>query len=178
MTVARSPGWSARIRVPSVSELSTAFPSKRTITSPERMPAFWAGPFGATSTTNAPLPTERFSCWRTRGVTDVVVTPRNATGADGFLTACVMVSLAASIAMAKPMFSACCAPAVLIPITWPSRFTSGPPEFPGLMAASVWITWVYVREPPEKFGSATFTSRFSEETMPLVTVGPPFRARA
>ena len=33
--------------------------------------------------------------------------------------------------------------AVLTPITWPSRLTSGPPELPGLIEASVWITvWV------------------------------------
>ncbi len=28
---------------------------------------------------------------------------------------------------------------VFIPMTWPRVFSSGPPEFPGLMAASVWI---------------------------------------
>ena len=27
----------------------------------------------------------------------------------------------------------------LTPITWPSALASGPPELPGLMAASVWI---------------------------------------
>ncbi len=27
----------------------------------------------------------------------------------------------------------------LMPTTWPYMFTSGPPELPGLMAASVWI---------------------------------------
>ena len=29
--------------------------------------------------------------------------------------------------------------AVLIPITSPSEFSRGPPEFPGLIAASVWM---------------------------------------
>jgi hypothetical protein len=29
--------------------------------------------------------------------------------------------------------------AVLIPISFPVRSTSAPPEFPGLMAASVWM---------------------------------------
>ncbi len=29
--------------------------------------------------------------------------------------------------------------AALIPITLPSRSTSGPPELPGLIAASVWM---------------------------------------
>ena len=28
---------------------------------------------------------------------------------------------------------------MLRPITWPSMLTSGPPELPGLMAASVWM---------------------------------------
>ena len=31
---------------------------------------------------------------------------------------------------------------VLIPITWPSALTSGPPLLPGLMAASVWIMFL------------------------------------
>ena len=33
--------------------------------------------------------------------------------------------------------------AVLTPMTWPVTLTSGPPEFPGLMAASVWMkSWM------------------------------------
>ena len=28
---------------------------------------------------------------------------------------------------------------VLMPTTWPARFTSGPPLLPGLIEASVWI---------------------------------------
>jgi len=31
--------------------------------------------------------------------------------------------------------------AALTPITSPSRLGSGPPELPGLMDASVWMTW-------------------------------------
>ena len=34
---------------------------------------------------------------------------------------------------------------VLIPITWPWRFTSAPPEFPGLIAQSVWMRFSYTR---------------------------------
>ena len=30
--------------------------------------------------------------------------------------------------------------AVTMPTTWPSRLRSGPPEFPGLTAASIWIS--------------------------------------
>ena len=42
--------------------------------------------------------------------------------------------------MAKPMLLAAVSPAVLIPITRPAASASGPPELPGLMGASVWIT--------------------------------------
>ena len=33
--------------------------------------------------------------------------------------------------------------AVLIPTTFPARSISGPPEFPGLIAASVWMNDSY-----------------------------------
>ena len=51
-----------------------------------------------------------------------------------------MTGCAFEIGMAKPTFCADCglAIAVLIPITLPSASRSGPPELPGLMAASVW----------------------------------------
>jgi hypothetical protein len=42
-----------------------------------------------------------------------------------------MTGLAPSMAMEKPMFSADPAPAELMPMTFPARSTSGPPEFPG-----------------------------------------------
>ena len=48
-------------------------------------------------------------------------------------------------------------PIVLIPITLPARSTSGPPLFPGLMAASVWI-------------SVTLPACRTPLTMPRVTV--------
>src|SRR5438876_69571 len=37
--------------------------------------------------------------------------------------------------------------AVLIPMTSPRRFTSGPPELPGLIDASVWMKFSYVAIP-------------------------------
>ena len=40
--------------------------------------------------------------------------------------------------IAKPMPEPPATIAVLMPITSPCRFTSGPPELPGLIAASVW----------------------------------------
>jgi hypothetical protein len=39
--------------------------------------------------------------------------------------------------------------AVLMPTTWPARFRSGPPELPGLMAASVWMNDSYPACPRE-----------------------------
>ena len=55
----------------------------------------------------------------------------------------LIIAFAELIGIAKPMF---CAPplaatAVLIPITCPPMFNNGQPEFPGLIAASVWITF-------------------------------------
>ncbi len=45
--------------------------------------------------------------------------------------------------MAKPMPELCSAPLeaimVLMPMTSPRELSSGPPELPGLMAASVWM---------------------------------------
>ena len=59
---------------------------------------------------------------------------------------------ASSIGIANPSpIEPACAPAEdwprlaideLMPMTWPSASTSGPPELPGLTAASVWIASV------------------------------------
>ena len=35
--------------------------------------------------------------------------------------------------------------AVFMPITWPREFSSGPPELPGLIAASVWMIPLIIR---------------------------------
>ena len=56
----------------------------------------------------------------------------------------------------------------LMPTTAPVMSTSGPPELPGLMAASVWIAG-YVVELPW-LSVPTLTGRSSALTMPLVTV--------
>src|SRR5438270_2022958 len=61
----------------------------------------------------------------------------------------------------------------LIPITSPLRSTSGPPELPGLIAASVWIAGYVVSWlawPEGALSDPTDTGRFSALTMPLVTV--------
>ena len=63
----------------------------------------------------------------------------------------------------KPMPLASWAMAVLIPITAPAAFRSGPPLLPGLIAASVWIRLWSV--PP-----SVWIWRPTADTMPLVTL--------
>jgi hypothetical protein len=75
--------------------------------------------------------------------------------------------LTESIGMAKPIPAL--VPdgdriAVLTPITRPAESSSGPPELPGLMAASVWITLVISR--PALVGRR----RLSALMMPVVSV--------
>ncbi len=54
-------------------------------------------------------------------------------------TAWSMIGRAMSIGMAKPMPLLSVAMAVLMPTIAPFASSSGPPELPGLMAASVWM---------------------------------------
>ena len=84
--------------------------------------------------------------------------------------------------MAKPMSSVGALPveleatAVFMPMTCPWLSTSGPPEFPGLMAASVWSSPVRFSVWPLSFWAVS--ERPSADTIPSVTVGPPARASA
>jgi len=55
----------------------------------------------------------------------------------------------------------------LIPITWPAALKVGPPELPGLMAASIWTALVTISL---LLSSVTVTGRFRAETMPVVAV--------
>jgi hypothetical protein len=78
-----------------------------------------------------------------------------------------------SIGIANPTFSAdACAllfaTAVLSPTTWPAALTSGPPELPELIEASVWIS-------PLSLPLAVSIDRFTADTIPFVTVSPPFQ---
>ena len=52
----------------------------------------------------------------------------------------------------------------LMPITRPLASSSGPPELPGLIAASVWITLLIVNP------LGALISRWRAETIPVVTV--------
>ena len=58
--------------------------------------------------------------------------------------------------------------ALLMPINFPVRFTRAPPEFPGLMAASVWRRPLKVRALPS--GAVTLMVRSLAERTPTVTV--------
>jgi hypothetical protein len=59
--------------------------------------------------------------------------------------------------------------AVEIPTTSPPPLTSTPPEFPGLMAASVWMASTSSRSSPPFSPPGTFTTRCSADTIPVVT---------
>src|SRR5581483_2460028 len=143
------------------------------ITSPLRSPATSAPDPAVTSATSAPDVALIPSPAAIEGVTVNIWTPRN-----GRLWAGVpclswsMIGLAGDMAMENPMFWASPATAVLTPTTSPAAFTSGPPELPGLMAASVWRT-CSSRSP-----FSAVIERLRADTMPRVTVGPPSRARA
>ena len=80
-----------------------------------------------------------------------------------------MIGLATSIGIAKPRPWAFVLTAVLMPMTWPELFTSGPPELPGLMAASVWIRLRSVSALVWLASDAVIW-RPRPETMPVVTV--------
>ena len=69
-----------------------------------------------------------------------------------------------STGMAKPIPCAPARTATLMPTISPSMLSSGPPELPGLMLASVWIRSSY------RCVRLTSTSRWRADTMPRVTV--------
>mmetsp|Transcript_11334 Transcript_11334/g.36152 ORF Transcript_11334/g.36152 Transcript_11334/m.36152 type:complete len:284 (+) Transcript_11334:582-1433(+) len=72
---------------------------------------------------------------------------------------------AVSMGIAKPMPAALARIAVLMPTTSPNSLSSGPPELPGLIAASVCMKLTFL------FGMPTSAAeRDSDEMMPSVTV--------
>ncbi len=75
-----------------------------------------------------------------------------------------MTGRAWSMDIANPMPSAFPAIAVFTPITSPLALTKGPPELPGLIAASVWMS--RVSRLPDNC-----SSRSKAETIPVVTDG-------
>ena len=70
--------------------------------------------------------------------------------------------------------------AVLSPMTSPLRFTSGPPELPGLMEASVWMKFSYVAMPtserPVALMTPTVTVWSSPKGFPMAMAHSPTRS--
>mmetsp|Transcript_5253 Transcript_5253/g.14087 ORF Transcript_5253/g.14087 Transcript_5253/m.14087 type:complete len:323 (-) Transcript_5253:631-1599(-) len=148
-------------------------PSMDWIMSKRRTPASAAGLFGSTRTTMTPsisgMITGAFGSSlfnrANSGVKLTICTPRKECWIFLPFASSPMMLFARSIGIANPMPSAFARIAVLIPTTSPNSFTSVPPEFPGLIAASVCIKFSLFSGIP-----TSAALRFSELTMPSVTV--------
>mmetsp|Transcript_141026 Transcript_141026/g.316212 ORF Transcript_141026/g.316212 Transcript_141026/m.316212 type:complete len:210 (-) Transcript_141026:53-682(-) len=124
-------------------------------------PSLAAGPSGSTPTTPAPSSPARVPTCVGRHVT-----PRYACRVRPWRIICPTTRLTVSAGTAKPTPAK--APegeAIIVatPTTSPREFSSGPPELPGLMAASVWTT-------PRMRPAIPCTSRPKPLTMPAVSV--------
>ena len=73
------------------------------------------------------------------GVSSWMTMPSQPRTTRPLLMSWVMISRAMLIGIEKPIPWPEDTMAVLIPTTLPSMFSSGPPELPGLMEASVWM---------------------------------------
>ena len=95
---------------------------------------------------------------------------------------CAITDLASLIGIEKPIPCPAATMAVLMPITRPSRFASGPPELPGLIEASVWMKFSYVATPTRVRAVAdtmpTVTVRSSPNGLPMATTHWPTRRRS
>src|SRR2546428_9722147 len=91
-------------------------------------------------------------------------------------------NFAVSIAVAKQMPCAGRIIAVFTPMTSPREFTSGPPELPGLSAASVWITSSIKRpdcarsERPSALTTPAVTVAWKPNGLPIAIASCPDRA--
>src|SRR5919202_3760640 len=153
-------GSSAQLgRVPSLTLTWLVSPPRLTV-SVTRSPGLWAsapGPPGTVCATVAPLPALASVSWTPRYACDTLPVEISSwatrrTTFDG---------IAKPTPWLPPESLSICE---LMPITWPSASSSGPPELPWLMAASVWIAPEIVK----LFGASIVRS--SALTMPVVTV--------
>ena len=158
------PAGALRIVATSASPLAIVRPSTLVIVSPSASPALAAALPDCTFCSVAPPPSA-----------SVAEAPRNARVAWPSLMSWFAMRMAWSTGIAKPRpiepvswpLLPSDAPAEFIPTSSPRRFTSGPPELPGLIAVSVWmafITDVVVPSP------AVLTGRSTALTIPSVTV--------
>src|SRR3972149_902230 len=143
------------------SEGSSIFlPSSSTITSPRRRPAFSAGDPLTISVTNAPIGSWRPAAAAISGVTCLADTPSQPMSGRPFSLIEGSTFFTMLMGMENPRFCPVAMMTVLIPTTPPLILKRGPPLFPGLMAASVWIS--------SSYGPMPITRPFAE-TMPAVT---------
>src|SRR3954452_199740 len=173
----RCPGTCRRIATMSSSADITRTPSTSTMTSPACKPARCAGPPGVTPGLAEVLPTI-FPPWPVYAGSSR--TPMIACVENPWLMICCAIRFAWSMGMAKPSpIEPPCPPPIapadkvaiaeLTPITAPAPSTSGPPELPGLIAASVWIASITSSvDVPSTLPASTGRSRAL--TMPEVTV--------
>mmetsp|Transcript_9361 Transcript_9361/g.24034 ORF Transcript_9361/g.24034 Transcript_9361/m.24034 type:complete len:268 (+) Transcript_9361:2227-3030(+) len=152
----------------------TGFPLTARISSPRttcpvlvrlapQMPARSAPEPGTTLSTVAPSSPSLRACWWTAPK----LTPRAGRVTLPYRMSWLTTCRTVSAGTAKPMPEL--APegermAVLTPTSRPDESSRGPPEFPGLMAASVWTTPRMVRP------VTPWMSRPTPDTMPLVSV--------
>ena len=123
-----------RSRVSLTGTLSTL-----TIVSPGRTPAFSAGLPASTDSTNAPSWAFRSKAAARSASTLTMLIPRKPRTTFPLSRSWGRIVLSVLIGTAKPMFWAGRKIAVLMPTTSPLMLSSGPPELPKLIAASVWM---------------------------------------
>ena len=109
--------------------------------SPALIPAFSDGLFSATLATNAPLGSSNFSTSAISSVTSWILTPSQPLLVSPNSNNWSITIFALFDGIEKPIPIDPLLPriAVLIPITSPFMSNKGPPEFPELIDASVWI---------------------------------------
>ncbi len=136
------PGLTAATTLRSSLEVFTGRSLKRVMMSPCRMPARPAGVSSPTLAMSTPALTSTPMASASSWVTSWMTTPRKPRVTLPVSMSEVMIWRAMLMGMAKPM--PMLPPerlkmAVFTPTTSPFRLTRGPPELPGLMAASVWM---------------------------------------
>ena len=132
---------------------STSLPLTPSTTSPGFTPAFCAGLPGSTKLTSAP---RGLSSWNERASaasTSCTPTPMRPLTTLPVFTSWSRTCMASSMGTAKeiPMYPPLWLKIMeLMPTTSPSRLNSGPPEFPGFTATSVWMNGTGLPPPTER----------------------------
>ncbi len=109
------------------------------IISPSWIPALKAGPDRSIFLTKTPFMPVALRYCASSVFNSCMVIPIQAGITSPYLIRSVTILLALLMGMAKPIPWALAYMAVLIPISSPYMFNNGPPLFPGLIEASVWI---------------------------------------